>query len=845
MKTGKTRRSRIIRLVLLIAVLVASQTISFETSAKLQTVNATFSSTAPFQYIVTILMENNGLCDVTPSLVSGCGSSPIPAPYMTSLAQSYGFNTHYTGVGHPSEPNYVALFGGSTFGYTSDGYCCFQLNSSNLVDRLEAAGLTWKAFAEDASGSGTCSFTPPRAGDHYPFIDFSDMKTSARCANMLTTTSPLDPEFVAALNGATLPNYVWLTPTDTDNMHSSSVAVGDAYLATLVPLILSSRMFTTQKAALFIVFDEGHDFCPTGNSSSDCIVAEWSGPAVKKAYRSSTSYNHYSYLSTLEANWNLPSLTSNDASATPMTEFFGTSPPPTLSASFTYSPSSPQRGQAVSFTGSVSGGSPPYSYSWSFGDGSTGMGSSPQHTYSSTGTPTVALTVKDNGSLQQTTTSQQSLTVSGVPPPLTASFAYSPSSTQAGEPVTFTASASGGTSPFTFSWSFGDGSTGTGSPVTHTYSSVGSYTTALTVKDSSTPLKTATSQKTVSVTSPPPPISVTFTLNPSSPDAGQSISFTASAFGGAPPYSYSWSFGDGSAGTGLQVTHTYNSDGTYQVTLTVADSQGNAGTGVSPVVIGTAPLQDGFTYSPTSPQPSDSINFTASARGGTPPYSYSWDFGNGASASGVSGTYSYASAGSYVVTLTVIDSANRSNNTSQSLTIYSPAHPDFRLNTDQSTLEAQPGSDQSLAITVTNDGGPSGTIMFNATISPAGPQISLNPASITLSPEGSGSTSLNVNVAPNTTPGPYWIQVNATNGSITHSITVQVDVAQHSLSPTSSQSCQFCLVSVAIIAILAVAGTTTLVTLQIRRRRIPAVRMGTKSEQDPNRADQRLGRPLQ
>src|SRR3989440_1975067 len=126
------------------------------------------------------------------------------------------------------------------------------------------------------------------------------------------------------------------------------------------------------------------------------------------------------------------------------------------------------------------------------------MGSSPQHTYSSAGTLTVALTVKDNGSLQQTTTSQQSLTVSGVPPPLTASFAYSPSSIQAGQPVTFTASAGGGTSPFTFSWSFGDGSAGTGSPVTHTYSSAGSYTTSLTVKDSSIPQQTATSQKAVS-----------------------------------------------------------------------------------------------------------------------------------------------------------------------------------------------------------------------------------------------------------------------------------------------------------------------------------------------------------
>src|SRR5213596_2168135 len=844
MKTESKRRSRIIRLVLLMAVLAASQTIGFETSWKLQTVNATLSSSSAFQYIVTILMENNGLCDVTPTVVSGCSSSSIPAPYLTTLAQTYGFNTHYTAVAHPSEPNYVALFGGSTFGYTSDGYCCFQLNAPNLVDRLEAAGLTWRAFAEDASGSGTCSFTPPRAGDHYPFIDFSDMKTSVRCANMLTTTSPLDPEFVGTLNGATLPNYVWLTPNDTDNMHGSSVAVGDAYLATLVPLILSSRMFTTQNAALFIVFDEGSDFCPTGNSKSDCVVAEWAGPAVKKAYTSTTSYDHYSYLSTLEASWNLPSLTPNDASATPMTEFFGTSPPPALSASFTYSPSSPQIGQTVSFTGSASGGTQPYSYSWSFGDGSTGTGSSAKHTYSSAGTLTVALTVKDNGSPQQTTTSQQSITVSGAPPPLTASFAYSPSSTQAGQPITFTASASGGTSPFTFSWSFGDGSTGTGSSVTHTYSSAGSFTTALTVKDSSSPQQTATSQMTVAVTSPPPPISASFTLSPSSPSAGQSVSFAASVSGGTPPYNYTWSYGDGSTGTGLQVTHTYDRDGTYQVALTVADSIGSTGTWVAPVVVGTAPLQDGFTYNPTSPQPGDNINFTASARGGTPPYSYSWDFGNGASASGASATYSYSTAGSYTVTLTVIDSSNRSNNTSQGLTVYSPAHPDFTLNTDQSTFNAQPGSDQSLAIVVTDIAGPSGTIRFNATITPSGPRVSLDPANITLASQGSGSTSLNIDITSTTPPGPYWIQVNATNGSITHSITVQVDVAQHNQLPITGQGCQFCLGIVAIIAIPGLVGAVTLVTVRMRRRRrIAEVRDDAKKE-DSNRVSRCLGRQL-
>ena len=891
MKTGKTRRSRIIRLVLLIAVLVASQTISFETSSKLQTVNATVSSSAPFQYIVTILMENNGLCDVTPSLVSGCGSASNPARYITSLAQSYGFNTHYTGVGHPSEPNYVALLGGSTFGYTSDGYCCFQLNSPNLVDRLEAAGLSWKAFAEDSSGSGTCGFMPPRSGDHYPFIDFSDMKTSARCANMLTTTSPLDPEFLAAINGVTLPNYVWLTPNDSDNMHSSSITIGDSYLAALVPLILSSRMFTTQNAALFIVFDEGNDFCPTGNSKSDCVVAEWAGPAVKKAYSSTTSYNHYSYLSTLEANWNLASLTANDASAPPMTEFFGTSPPPTLSASFTYSPSSPQTGHTVSFSGSASGGTSPYSYSWNFGDGSTGTGSSVTHTYSSAGSFAVTLTVKDSGSPQQIATSQQSITVTSPPPALTASFTYNPSSPQVGQTVSFSGSASGGVSPYSYSWSFGDGSTGSGSSVTHAYASTGSFTVVLTVRDSGSPQQTTTSQQSITVSGAPPPLTASFAYSPSSSQAGQPVTFTtsasggtspftfswsfgdglagtgspvthtyslagsytttltikdSSASGGTPPYSYSLSYGDGSTGTGLQSTHIYSVDGTYQVTLTVEDSQGNTGTGVEPAVVGTSPLLDGFTYSPTGPQPGENINFTASARGGTPPYSYSWDFGNGASVTGASATHSYPKAGSYTVTLTVMDSTNHSNNTSQDLTIYSPAQPDFKLNTDQLTLNAQPGSEQSLAITVTDIAGPSGTIRFNATISPSGPRISLDPANVTLASEGSGSTSLIIDVSFTTAPGPYWIQVKATNGSITHSITVQVDVAQHSQVPTTSPPCRFCLGSAAIIGVLGLVGAVTLVTVGARRRqRLPAVRDGKGEEASASRVCRHIRRPLQ
>jgi PKD repeat protein len=65
-----------------------------------------------------------------------------------------------------------------------------------------------------------------------------------------------------------------------------------------------------------------------------------------------------------------------------------------------------------------------------------------------------------------------------------------------------------------------------------------------------------------------------FTVGPVSPTAGQSTTFTATASGGAAPYTFSWDFGDGSTGNGLSVMHTYAKAGTYNVTLTIKDSTG-------------------------------------------------------------------------------------------------------------------------------------------------------------------------------------------------------------------------------------------------------------------------------
>jgi len=145
------------------------------------------------------------------------------------------------------------------------------------------------------------------------------------------------------------------------------------------------------------------------------------------------------------------------------------------------------------------GGTTPYTISWSFGDGTSGTGVSITHVYASAQSFTVTETAKDSSSPSQTATSSKTITVYSTPPPLTTSFTVLPSSPVVNSPVTFTATTVGGTAPYTISWNFGDGATATGATGTHTYTGAQSFTVTETVKDSSSPAKTATSSQTVNV----------------------------------------------------------------------------------------------------------------------------------------------------------------------------------------------------------------------------------------------------------------------------------------------------------------------------------------------------------
>ncbi|TMI39733.1 PKD domain-containing protein [Candidatus Bathyarchaeota archaeon] len=547
-----------------------------------------------FDHTVIIIMEDHGIVDVCAQNPPPC-SSANGAPYMASIANGYAIGSQYLGINHFSEANYKALIGGDTFGCSNNG--CPPVSNPNLVDRLESAGLTWKGYLENQNLASGCDTTyhEPYTPEHNPFVGFTDiLNNPARCSKVVlanpNTCTVTDCALVNDLNSASAPNLMWLTPNNCNNMHGftgicpSSVPTGDNYLKSLVPNILNSQTFTAQRSALFIVFDEGNGYCPLNGSSEDCVYAVWAGPLAKTSYATSNLYNHYSWTRTIEENWNLASLTSNDANAKVMTEFFkSTTPPVLLSTSFTYSPTSPQTSQQVSFTASASGGTGPYNFTWTFGDGAAGTGTIVYHTYSTAGSYNVLLTAKDSSPSPQTASSQQAITVTSPPPPppsLTASFTASLSNPVVEQTISFTGSASGGTSPYSYSWNFGDSSTGSGSPVSHVYQTAGVYTVVLTVTD--TAGHVASASNTVTVTSP---LSASFTYSPSNPAPLTNVQFTATTTGGTGPYGYSWDFGDGTTGTGASASHLYLLPGTYTVTLTVVDANGLTTTASTTVTV--------------------------------------------------------------------------------------------------------------------------------------------------------------------------------------------------------------------------------------------------------------------
>jgi uncharacterized repeat protein (TIGR01451 family) len=137
------------------------------------------------------------------------------------------------------------------------------------------------------------------------------------------------------------------------------------------------------------------------------------------------------------------------------------------------------------------------------------------------------------------------------------------------------------------------------------------------------------------------------------------IYFYGTATGGSPSYNYSWDFGDGNSSTGQNTSHHYGSYGPYTVNLTVTDSGTNTSSISKNVHVWPTPVANFTTNSPQLY--CHNITFNDTTTGGTPSYTYDWDFGDGSSSTERNTSHRYFTYGTYDVTLTVTDANGCTN----------------------------------------------------------------------------------------------------------------------------------------------------------------------------------------
>src|SRR5207237_496466 len=174
-------------------------------------------------------------------------------PFVQRLVAGGGLLANYHCITHPSQPNYIALAAGSTWGVKDDTTA--NLDVPHLGDLFDARGISWKVYAERYPGG---CFLASSADNllyvrrHVPFLGFTNVqKNSARCAAHIVNATLLDADIASHA----LPAYSMYIPDQQHNGHDSDVDTADAWLASRFGSLLNDPRF--MEGTLFILtYDE-------------------------------------------------------------------------------------------------------------------------------------------------------------------------------------------------------------------------------------------------------------------------------------------------------------------------------------------------------------------------------------------------------------------------------------------------------------------------------------------------------------------------------------------------------------------------------------------------------------
>jgi acid phosphatase len=232
-----------------------------------------------FAHIVVVVEENHAAGEVL-----GSGA----APYLDALAAAGVRLADSHGVTHPSEPNYLALFSGSTQGLTDDS-CPHRYSGASLAAQLRAAGQTFAGYADGLPSAGYlgCS-AGAYARKHAPWTDFANLPVTV---NQPFTAFPSDY--------ARLPRLAFVVPDLDHDMHDGTIGQADAWLRTHLGGYVSWAR--AHDSLLIVTWDE--DDGTAGNH----IPGLFAGAHLRPG-RYAARVDHYTMLRTIEAACGLPPL---------------------------------------------------------------------------------------------------------------------------------------------------------------------------------------------------------------------------------------------------------------------------------------------------------------------------------------------------------------------------------------------------------------------------------------------------------------------------------------------------------------------------------------------------------
>lgn len=245
--------------------------------------------------------------------------------------------TEYYGLTHPSQPNYVASVGGDYFGLNSDSFVRVPQNVSTLVDLLDGAGIAWKGYFEGIPGPGYMaegSTASDGTGWDYVRKHKSVTGSRERCEiwedEVLICCSPFISydsinmngtrlaqlqgfgEFANDVSANTLPQYAHMSPDMLNDGHNTTLAYATNWTRSFLTPLLANEQFMN-KTLILLTYDESATYSQPNRIGS--LLLGGAVPDSLKGTNDSTLYTHYSILSTLENNWNLPNLGRYDVGA--------------------------------------------------------------------------------------------------------------------------------------------------------------------------------------------------------------------------------------------------------------------------------------------------------------------------------------------------------------------------------------------------------------------------------------------------------------------------------------------------------------------------------------------------